>query len=276
MILPGLHGTGSAPDPHMLRSFVGTNVITTNTDGRVLRHPGPIAGERLATPLLFGQSQVVNSVNEFYAPVHGDRIENVNIYDGAIYAAEEPLLGCGEQTTIANRGNMGLRFADQLISGDYYDRVRLVPFAIGAETIAEWIPGGSRHHRIGVTASRLNALGLSPTMIIFHLGESDNIHNTTYAQWVERWGVLESVLRSYWPRPIPIFVCQTSWIQGGTAAAITAAQAAVVDPARDVYAGANTDLIGSVHRYDNTHFKASGRDLFVSAQVVKFVEWLNG
>jgi hypothetical protein len=56
----------------------------------------------------------------------------------------------------------------------------------------------------------------------------------------------------------PVILSTTSYDNGNTSAAITAAQAAAQSNGTFV-AGPNTDTLGATYRYDTTHFNATGR-----------------
>lgn len=72
-------------------------------------------------------------------------VHNLNISNGGIYDAVDPLLGPD-----SGAGNYGGRLADKLIDGDVCDRVILAPMAHSGSSVAQWAAAGVLHGRIAV------------------------------------------------------------------------------------------------------------------------------
>lgn len=248
---------GSLPDNLKITEWsagnpIGKGLVTT---GRAIRDPRLIAGERTAVLIIAGQSNSASYVSVTYTPVHGAKIDNINIYDGGTYAAVDPLLGCESFSFFTTPGNAFLRLADKLISGGMFDRVILVPIGIGGSTVGLWdtLPFGER---LLVAFRRVAALGLTVTAVLWQQGESDNVGGTTQANYQLS---LSSVIAR--PRALgfnaPWFIARSSWWLGTTSAAVRAAQGAMPNGV-DIFAGPDTDTIGSSGREDNVHWNGPG------------------
>lgn len=225
-----------------------------NKDGRQLANP-----RSLASPAVFvvlGQSLTSGHDQTDYTPANSNAVFQLNVYDGGLYRAVDPLLG-GEGTG----GSYSTRLADKWVADGKYQSVVLVPIAVGGTTVAMWAPGGQLNHKIGVAARRLAALALSCSGVIWTQGEQDAFNGLSQASYAAS---LAGVISTFRVSGIaaPFFVALETWINGSQpagAAAIRAAQAAVVDNV-GVFQAGDTDTLGNSFRYDNTHWTAAGSD----------------
>lgn len=221
-------------------------------------------GERTAVIVVIGQSLSVNSVPSPYVPVNAN-IDQLNIWDGKLYRAKDPMLGI-------NGGKPGgtwmLRMADKLISDGHYDRVILVPMAVGNTRVGQWSDPNLEPYlfrRINTVGLRIRDAGLPCTAIMWGQGESDTSANTSQASYAAS---LQKVIAEF-KRAIPgcpMLVAQEAYYYGNTNAGILAAQASVVDNI-SVFAGENVELISPSGRYDNTHLNEAGADQRASLAV---------
>lgn len=224
---------------------------------------------RTAVIVFIGQSLSVNSVKWAYTPVNAN-IDQLNIWDGKLYKAKDPLLGIngGE----AGGGTWLLRMADKLISDGYYDRVIIVPMAVGNTNVGQWSDPNIAPYlfkRINTVGLRMRDAGLPCTAIMWGQGESDTRDGTSQASYAAR---LQKVINEF-NRAIPgcpMLVAQESYIYGTTSPAILAAQASVVNNTT-VFAGENVELIGPSGRYDNTHLNDAGADQRATLAVAALV-----
>ncbi|MBX5089341.1 sialate O-acetylesterase [Rhizobium lentis] len=230
---------------------------------------GDVSG-RTAVIVFIGQSLSVNSVPTAYTPVNSN-IDQLNIWDGKLYKAKDPLLGINGGDS-QHRGTWLLRMADKLISDGHYDRVIIVPMGVGNTRVGQWSDPNLEPYlfnRINTAGLRMRDAGLPCTAIMWGQGESDTSANTSQASYAAS---LQKVIGEF-KRAIPgcpFLVAQEAYYYGNTSAAVLAAQASVVDNVH-VFAGENVELIGPSGRYDNTHLNESGADqratLAVSALV---------
>jgi hypothetical protein len=200
-----------------------------------------------------GQSNISASENSNYSVTNIARIGNLNIFDGGVYAAQDPLLG----TSKYSAGGCWLsRFADKLIGQAKYDRIIIVPIGIGSTSVSQWAAGGVFNRRILVAARRCEALGYGVAAFLWAQGETDHgMAQATYST------ALQSVIAT--PRAggfnAPWLIGKSTYTQGVTDTAVRSALASVVN-GTDIFAGADTDDIGSTYRHDNTHYNATGAD----------------
>ncbi|MBY3306161.1 sialate O-acetylesterase [Rhizobium laguerreae] len=220
-------------------------------------------GPRTAVIVVIGQSLSVNEVPTVYIPVHGGAIDQLNIFDGKLYRAKDPLLGInvsgGAVTDL--RGTWMLRMADKLIADGHFDRVILVPMAVGNTRADQWASETTAPYlfnKINVVALRLRDAGLPCTAIMWGQGESDTIAGTSQASYTASLNKIIAEFNHAIPN-CPILVALESQIYGATSAAVLAAQASVVN-GTSVFAGENVESIGPSGRYDNTHLNETGAD----------------
>ncbi|CAN7171411.1 sialate O-acetylesterase [Rhizobium leguminosarum] len=255
----------SSPDAYYI--YPAQDVITgaepvLDLTGRVEVSRGVI-DERTAVLVVIGQSLSVNEVPTPYVPIHGSAIDQLNIYDGKLYRAKDPLLGINVSggTVTSQRGTWMLRMADKLVADGHFDRVIIVPMAVGNTRVEQWADSASPPYlfnKINVVGLRLRDAGLPCTAIMWGQGESDTIANTSQASYAASLKRVIAEFNHAIPN-CPILVAQESYYYGNTSAAVLAAQASVVNNTT-VFAGENVDLISSSGRYDNTHLNEAGAD----------------
>ena len=211
-----------------------------------------------------GQSNTTNVIPALYAPTNAG-VENFNISDGGCYvpaslgAPIDPMLGCtgyppGLGTPYPTGNWIGI-LGDIRINAGRAQREIMVPAGVGGSYMHDWEPGGSNNVRIGVTARRLAAAGLTATGILIGQGESD-VFTAGPVYQTSLHNVILSI-RTFFPTT-PIYIAQETYINGITSAAVRAAQAGEIDPANNVFGGPNLDLLGAGYRQpDNTHFNSS-------------------
>src|SRR5262245_16246844 len=98
-----------------------------------------------------------------------------------MYAAADPLLGTGMAFPGGgfSPGGVSLRLADLLVSNSKFDRVIIVPVAIGGTSVAMWATGGVLSNCITAAMARLASRGIVPGMtnvtfaFVWGQGESD-------------------------------------------------------------------------------------------------------
>lgn len=245
------------PDAYYIYPSAGVIAQTEpylDMTGRVEVERGQI-DERTAVIVFIGQSLSVNSVTTRYVPVNSN-IDQMNIWDGKLYKAKDPLLGI-------NGGALGgtwmLPMADKLITDGHFDRVIIVPMAVGNTRVGQWSDPNLAPYlfrRINSVGLRLRDAGLPCTAIMWGQGESDTSAGTSQAAYA---AALSKIIAEF-NRAIPgapFLVAQEAYYYGNTNAGILAAQASVVN-GTTVFAGENVELIGPSGRYDNTHLNAAG------------------
>jgi hypothetical protein len=252
---------GSADDPYVfgetpLQPRGGNRDLT----GKTISDPRLVAGETTGVFVVFGQSNAGNCGNTNYTPTNSTKVDNLNIYDGGTYRGADPLLGCQNIAGVAGTGNMFTRMADKLVTGAVFQRVILIPVAIGGISIADAIvPSFSQ--RLIVANRRAAAVGLTVTGHLSQIGETDRSLGTSQAAFSAGMTTLMNVTRNAG------FNAPWLWAKstyGG--AAVSSAIQAAIDAAvngTNTFAGANTDTLTgtAVNRQtDDLHLSAAGQD----------------
>lgn len=214
----------------------------------------PVEGQRTAVIIVMGQSLAANTVNSAYTPTHSAN-QQLNIYDGKCYQAKGKALGVqGAQVSW-----MGARLGDVLLDRDAYDRVVMVPMAIGGTWAAEWANTTTKPflgRRIGNVACMLQSAGLTPTHVIWMQGENDTYSGTSQASYTASLQTIIGAIRGA-GITAPILVNVESWLSGAISTAVRNAQMSVVG-SNGVIQGANMDSLNNSYRYDGTHLNAAG------------------
>ncbi len=244
-----------SPDAYYIYPSAGVIAQTEpylNLTDRVEVERGEI-NDRTAVIVFIGQSLSVNSILTHYVPVNSN-IDQLNIYDGKLYKAKDPLLGIN-----GTGGTWLLPMADKLITDGHYDRVIIVPMAVGNTRVGQWSdPNLSPYlfRRINTVGLRIRDAGLPCTAIMWGQGESDTSAGTSQAAYA---AALSKIIAEF-NRAIPgtpFLVAREAYYYGNTSPGILAAQASVVN-GTTVFAGENVELIGPSGRSDNTHLNAAG------------------
>ena len=208
---------------------------------------------RHAVLVTFGQSNSANYGTTRYRP--RGAVDNFNLHDGACYRAEDPLLGPD-----GVGGSVWTRLADRLIDAGAYDRVLIAPFGVGGTEIARWAPDGDLHVRVTASVDGLAALGIAPTHVLWHQGESDAIFETSSEEYVETFRSLVDALRARGVTA-PVIPAVTTLCRGERSPAIRAAQRSLPERVEGVLPGPDTDALDAPeHRPDTCHFSDSGLD----------------
>lgn len=228
--------------------------------GRTPTVPRLVAGERTAIVLMAGQSKLVNTSLGLYTPT-STKVENFNFDDGGLWLAVEPLLGC-----FGSDGNFMTRAADKLIvSLGTFDRVVLVPVAVGSTPVEDWVAGTALNQRILVACRRLRNLGMPVTLGVWDQGENNlTVPGPTELDYRTK---LLSVFSA--PRGegfnFPWFVNKVSKAPGvlpddGRGDGIRAAQTSICN-GTDIFPGADGDSLGASYRQiSGVHWNAVGND----------------
>ncbi|NTG12684.1 sialate O-acetylesterase [Agrobacterium rhizogenes] len=224
----------------------------SNLSGKTPSTPRLTSGANTAVLLVVGQSNAANYASaSLYAPTNATKIDNLSIVDGGTYRGSDPGLGC-----TGNLASWLFRSADLLINDSTFDRVILVPIAVGGTSITLWAPTGSLFSRISAAIARCSNVGLSVSAVAWQQGEADtSMAQATYA------GHLTSIISATRAlgMPAPWFIGKSTYNGGVTSPTVRAACAEVVNNV-DIFAGADTDtLTGTTYREPSlVHFNEAG------------------
>ena len=210
--------------------------------------------------VVVGQSLSVNQVPTPYTPVNAS-VDQLNIYDGKCYKAVDPLLGINVSggKVSDHRGTWMSRLADNLVSNGKFDRVIIVPMAVGGTSVSQWASNSTApflKNNINVVARRMAQAQLPCTAIMWGQGESDTSAGTSQSSYTASLSAVTAEFNRALPG-CPILVARESYYYGVSSSAVLAAQTAAVDGIK-VFAGENVDLIPPAGRYDNTHLNEAG------------------
>jgi hypothetical protein len=206
--------------------------------------------------LLVGDSIAANPAPTTYAPVNP--ILQLDIYNGLVYPAADPLLGTS--------GLAGGAYATPLADYVYgkFAQVVVIPTAIGGSTVRDHSPSGVLNQMSRVACFRIRGLGwiANPNFqfaIIYDVGPNDTGLGTTAAQFVAGYNAWHAAMIGY-GCDFPVFVPQVSRLSGTVSTAVRAGQAAVVDNAR-TFAAWDTDAVTAIPanvQADLTHQTRAG------------------
>jgi hypothetical protein len=261
--------TVSAPDSFTLFTVpAAIGLVNINTNGLAVRSLAINPAIKTLVLITMGQSLMANSnantTSPVFVPTNPSVIDNFNIYDGAAYQfSTTPALGCN-----GTNSNVAPRIADMLINNGKFDRVIVVPIAVGSTRIADWATG-SYATRFPVAMNRLAARGITPATpgvtfaAVWGQGEGDTADGTSQAAYAS---ALNTVISSAFAAGFSgrFFVNIETWNAGSISSAVAAAQASVVNNTT-VFQGANWDAFGSADRIDNTHPNDAGAPQFATA-----------
>ena len=143
-------------------------------------------------------------------------------------------------------------------------QVVVASIAQGSSAVADWINAGVHAQRLPQLHAALRREGLQVDVVLWHQGETEAWSGgdpAAYTASLRRWiaSVRELGITA------PIYVCLTSRDgQGVINPAIRHAQASVWNRAAGVFAGPDTDSLGSPYRSDGVHFNQQGLEAFAS------------
>lgn len=267
---------GSTADPYVFEelpvgSTTGDVGMTSyvDIDHKTQVSPALVPGQSTAVFLTAGQSLGMNCVcsapnsGVLYTPTN-TLVQNMNIYNGGVYKAVDPLLG--NDNTLGG-GTWQSRLGDKLITAGTYERVIFVPISIGGTIVSQWAAGGPLNQRLVVAVKRILAVNLPLTAFLWCQGETDATLGTSQGSY---YNSLTSVINTVKSLTSTKFIIPTeTWDDGGKptgSSAVRAAQIQVVDNVT-VFQGPDPDTLGNSYRFNGTHWNASGADAFASMWV---------
>ena len=245
----------------------GRNKGYSDLVGKTMRNTPINPAHKTLVLISAGQSNRTSVAPSAFSPLNSANIDNLNIYDGAIYAAADPMLGCSYIAGgfgVPVIGHVMLRVADLFITAGKFDRVIIVPIAIAATSIANWDNDSVLEDRIPAAIRRLAARGITPTTtgvtMAIEWGQGEGDYATPSATYT---AALNRIIdRSYdagfdgrW------FVAKQSYANGSAFPNVIAGQIATVDNV-DVFLSADSDALIGVNRAvyggDDTHMSDIG------------------
>jgi hypothetical protein len=251
----------SSPDPFTLSVEDQARAFRDLT-GKTLVHPSLVAGEVTAVLYVGGQSKADNVILSDSYSVVSSRNHNLNIYNGGVYASAGKLLGNGDD----DGGSYVTRLADALIAAGPIERVVLVPFCVGGQSITQFITTGTYAQRIPVAVRRVAALGLNAaahTFILWDQGETDAVAGMSAATYTGHLQTLRAAFTAA-GTSAPMIVALTALhpsASAGNQTAIRTGQTNAVN-GTTILQGPDLDTIGTGDRdVTGVHFDNDGATL---------------
>jgi len=255
-----LLGLGACSQPANLEPEVALEP-TIQMPGRRPEVPiSKLPAKRVMVAVVFGQSNAGNAGQSPLNPGPGV----YSFFNGRLYAGFDPLPG-----STGNRGSVWTRMARKLVARGEYDAVVLVPIGIASERMNRWAPGGYLNLRLIRELRGLKSRGLSPTHLLWVHGETDASVGTSKSEYM---GHFQRMLASIRKEGVnaPIYVSVTTKVGWrGSDETIRSAQKSLVDKAQGIYAGPDTDALGSEYRYGKHHFNNRGLEVFADLWLQK-------
>jgi hypothetical protein len=261
MIVPAI--SIPSDDPYVIDDTFSPSWRDTN--GKTARSFAINPGLKTLVLFSMGESNRTTVNPTIVVPTNAAVIDNLNVFDGGLYNGSGLVLGTAAAPQLGLSGNLMLRVCDTLVTNGKFDRVILVPLAVGSTTIALWATG-AQSRRFPVAMKRLAARGIVPgltgvTMALeMGLGANDNAQGTLQAAWQASFAIFYAAVRATGFNG-RIFQSLETYTIGTTSAAVRAAQAAVVDNV-NVFQSGDLDTLGAADRQaDNRHFNDTGAPL---------------
>lgn len=236
--------------------------------GYNLREASISPSERNGVFLVAGQSNAAAYGSGLpFAPENKGKVDSFSAFNGKMYEGKDP------GPNMDGTGSSWLyRLADKLISEGYYQRVIMVPLAMGSARADYYLPGAVLGKFIPVAVKRLADLGIPITGVLWQQGESDGGANTARGQYVQTLSAIisqskEAGLRSPW-------LIGKSTYQGGKQNNVVRDACADLVNGIDILSGADTDALkGDRFRSEGlTHFNAAGLDAAANLWLRAIVE----
>lgn len=217
------------------------------------------SGEKTLVLLVIGDSISSNSCQAAYTVTNTTKVDNLNHYDGVVYAYSDPYLGPS-----TGAGSYPAVIADNLINAGKFARVVIIGCAIGGGSSYDWSKQGSFSHRLVASMLYCREYGYPLTgpgdsgnwqMAVLHCcGTNDNPLGYTAPQYTAYTNSCIQLLRDYGFAG-KVFIPEMSLQSGVTSATIQGAQAAIINNSLGIYVGPNFDqYTGATYRQvDNTH-----------------------
>lgn len=262
---------GSSSDPFIVTENWradqwGNNAGYQDLTGKTLRSAA-ITGRTLIL-ITAGDSNMAAVGPTPFTPINTNSVDNLNIYDGAVYNGADPMLGHSLSLTINNNqpgyGSIPPRLADKIMNGNLYDRVICVPLAIGGSYTAAWATGGTLFAKIPVALRRLAARGITPSTpnctfcIVYQIGANEHGISVNDYQANVNSTINKAKAEGFVGK---VFIPKYSLLNGVVDANIQTAELGLIDNVTFFNGGDQDALTGTAYRQaDNTHFNAVGQN----------------
>lgn len=227
--------------------------------GRLKAFPGkrevrcPEQTRRTFVAVIIGQSNAANTGGQRFDSTDA---RTVNYAFGKCYQASDPLLGSN-----SDMGSVWIPFAERLLRSGRYDRVVLVPVAVGGTSIAQWRQGGALNAELQDTLRALKDSEYEATHFLWHQGEADKDAPDVYRFYSEGLASLIESTKAVFPKSrFLVSVASVCHLPTTTNPELRRAQMDAVNRGKGIFQGPDTDrLTGSRYRFDDCHFSYFGQ-----------------
>lgn len=211
--------------------------------------------------LTFGQSNAANSGNQI-TETSQQNIYNLNLHDEQCYLARDPLLG-----PTGTGGSMWLKLAEKIVEQEIHDAVLIVPIAVAATKINEWVNERYYFDRISNVQSILRSNQLEIDVSLWQQGESDSgiSSNEYYKQFANMAEKMRDIGIT-----ADIVLAKSTRCRGAENVNIRLAIDKLVTDYPGLHAGPDADkYYGENYRYDNCHFNGAGLEAMSNEWLIK-------
>lgn len=249
-----MYGAGTPLDPYSTLDLDPTHRPWQGGEaglvGLIRRSPRIQTGVSACALIIAGQSNGANHMGGTYNVFYDTQVDVLNFRDGGIYPVTTPIVGAS-----GIDGQWLGRLGDILVDNGHYDRVILVPVAVGNTSVSDWSDGNVRNNII-TAVRRCRALGLPPR-VLWQQGENDTA--TSQSDYAARLTRVISRSQIDGGPTIPWLLGRSTYNAGGPIATVRAAIASLVNGV-SIFDGADTDtLTGTTYRTPElTHFNLAG------------------
>lgn len=230
-----------------------------NDFGQLIAYPGkkelpqPEIGPKTMVAFVFGQSNAANIGGERYS---ADSDNILNYFDGKFYRAADPLLG-----SAGISGSPWTLMSNQLTAAGVFDRVILIPAAIGGTSVSRWRQGGNLYPMLEARLADARAHNLKVTHFLWHQGEADNPLQSggmSMADYDQGMREIIALTKQYFPDSrFYVAAASLCYFRRPVSTELQKAQRQLTT-IKGVYAGPDTDTIGMGDRYDGCHLSGRG------------------
>lgn len=204
--------------------------------------------------LAIGQSNLANHCGTAQASQFGEALAG-----GELFPLSDPVPG-GTGTD----GSVWPRVADRLAGLPWPGSLRLTLAAVGATSLAEWLPGEKCFTALEERFAAGDGEGV--THVVWQQGEKDTLLQTSTADYTDMFVRLhEAVTRTV--GVVPWIICRSSYRMGVVNPDVVEAQAKLAASLPLAVEGPYLDGFGSEMRRDDTHFNDAGLDAFAALLV---------
>lgn len=207
---------------------------------------------RTLVKFILGQSMTINEGPTPYTPANAS-VHQLDPYTGKALKAKDPLIGCW---TINGGHNWNTREADQLVTDGAFERVILVPLAVGSSKVEDWGPSGTLNQRLVCAALWAKHFGWhqNPDVSMIVGWDQGHANSTTpAAAYQAEFNQVRNTLIGL-GLDLPWFIALTSYANGVISSTLPIAEAALIDNVK-VFQGPNCDQFGAGYRLADTVHK---------------------